>query len=494
MFGTRKSLTRNFLRDESGNFALITALSLSVLLGSVGMAIDLAGANKHKMELQAQVDAAVLAAAAGAAMSQRDGAAASDKKANKNKQIKKRVKEFVKEDDRFATAKVKVKVNKKEIQATAESRYETMLMGVFGRKYMDTKVIATAPRATLPPLDLVLVLDTTNSMTGDNMMALKEAALDLIDTVEDSNMRARVSLVPYGEYVNIGVSREGESWLSVDRPDYTIAPTTETRPVMNTIVPEVCFGTGEMVTEPVYNDGIWVRDKVYERRECTPGEYEAVGTENVDWPAVDMTYEWEGCAGSRAAPSNLVPAASSADPVIAATQQYRNGVKNGHVVACGQEMIPLTDDWEALRTAINDMSTSGFTYLPSGLMWGWRAMDPALPFDEAASRPDAMRSIIFMTDGANMRSQNGEYHNGGNAEAGNTHAMALCDGIKNSGITINTVAYDLPPFSNPLTDPQTFMQNCASGPGNAYTADNVFELKDSFNSILMSMMDVRLSR
>jgi len=80
---------------------------------------------------------------------------------------------------------------------------------------------------------------------------------------------------------------------------------------------------------------------------------------------------------------------------------------------CGDEMMPLGNDFGKMKSLIAGLATSGETYLPSGLLWGWRALTPVAPFTEAASSPDNTTSImIFMTDGFNTLSQDDEYHDG----------------------------------------------------------------------------------
>ena len=67
---------------------------------------------------------------------------------------------------------------------------------------------------------------------------------------------------------------------------------------------------------------------------------------------------WNGCVGSRAYPYNIQDEDYSAFNVP--------GV-NG--AACPTQVLPLTDDKTALTDMIDDLSASGWTYIPSGTMW-----------------------------------------------------------------------------------------------------------------------------
>lgn len=63
---------------------------------------------------------------------------------------------------------------------------------------------------------MVLVLDTTLSMEGARLTSLKTAATDMVNTIESfDNDNFRLAVVPFSNYVNVGLSRRYESWMSV---------------------------------------------------------------------------------------------------------------------------------------------------------------------------------------------------------------------------------------------------------------------------------------
>jgi Ca-activated chloride channel family protein len=59
---------------------------------------------------------------------------------------------------------------------------------------------ADAPEAERPPLDLALVVDRSGSMAGDKLQAVKQAALDVVGRLEQSD---RVTLISYETEVNV---------------------------------------------------------------------------------------------------------------------------------------------------------------------------------------------------------------------------------------------------------------------------------------------------
>jgi len=55
---------RAYKADIAGNFAIVTALSLTVVVGAAGAAIDYSSASSERLRLQDLTDSAALAAAA----------------------------------------------------------------------------------------------------------------------------------------------------------------------------------------------------------------------------------------------------------------------------------------------------------------------------------------------------------------------------------------------------------------------------------------------
>ena len=125
-------------------------------------------------------------------------------------------------------------------------------------------------------------------------------------------------------------------------------------------------------------------------------------------------------------------------------------------------------------------------------MWGWRALTPEAPLTEAASNlPDTVSAIIFMTDGFNTKSQTGIRHDGWVRDSGVTLGATLCENIKNDGIHMYTVAYDMPTIADAETT-KTMLRNCASNASSSYTPDNAAQLESDFKEIGNKLKTVRL--
>ena len=186
---------------------------------------------------------------------------------------------------------------------------------------------------------------------------------------------------------------------------------------------------------------------------------------------------WNGCVGSRLAPYH--------------TRAPYGGRKMPPALNenCGEEMIPLTNDFTAVRAKIDSMSTSGWTYIPSGIAWGWRTLNSSSPFTQTASGgANQEKYMVIMTDGANTKSKNGTAHNGTDIVDANDVTEEMCSRVKGDGIQVYTIAYEVTD-----TNTQNMMRGCASNPDMYFNATDSASLYDAFGSITTSLVDLRLT-
>lgn len=192
---------------------------------------------------------------------------------------------------------------------------------------------------------------------------------------------------------------------------------------------------------------------------------------------------WTGCAGSRAYPYNVQDGdydLVKVPGVLGAT--------------CPAALMPLTKDKAALKKAINDLSASGWTYIPSGTMWAWSMLSPQAPFSEAVSY-DALKdvngtkSLLIMTDGDNTRAPDYPTHNSTDKSLADSLTKELCQNIKAEKITVYTVAFE-------VTDPtiKAILRDCATSPGYYFDAKDSKALTAAFDAIAASLRNISLSR
>ena len=198
-----------------------------------------------------------------------------------------------------------------------------------------------------------------------------------------------------------------------------------------------------------------------------------VNTDNIAGPLNN----WNGCVGSRMG-----------------SLDQRVDVNGGGVPAanltCPTAISPLSSDLNATRSVISGLNAAGWTYLPSGLMWGWRTLDSRAPFPGAARKSDTKtdKVMIVMTDGANTRSKNGEFHEAWSQNDADNKAESLCNRIKDEDIIVYTIAYEVND-----TKTEDLMRNCATTADNYFDAANASQLEEAFDVIAASLTELRLT-
>jgi len=477
-------MLKKYLLNTSGNFGVMFALFSTVLVLGVGVAVDFAGMVKQRQTLQNYVDAAVLAAVT------------SDE--DDLDELQRIV------DERIALLNVEgwdisapIRFEGDDLVIDAQTSYNTFLIGaasqLLGEDNDGMFTVGTSTAAPILqsiPINVALVLDTTDSMEGANMTALRAAADALLEDLDALDADIRVSLVPFGQYVNIEFA-EDEPWLDVSKDGITNNVINEPYTKRDTLTSDICTPTGHIIPGKAKKvDGVIVGyDDDYPEQSCTGLTQ---GPEYTAFRDYQESYEWHGCAGSRNNGDNNKAAFDGVQIPGVMEITTTGDINNVKWARCGEELIPLTDDIASIQDVVAGLETSGNTYIPSGLMWGWRTLSPEVPFTEVNSSPDgATSAIIFMTDGFNTRSQNGIRHDGNDWDAGVTLGAEICENIKNDNIHIFTIGYNIPTVTD-ATATEEMLANCASDANSNYDPDNAAQLKSAFTEIGNKLQNVRL--
>lgn len=461
-------MLNKFLKSTSGNMAITGALSLSVMFLGIGAAIDLTATSSQQKSLQNMIDNATLAAAT------------SKKKTSRELQI---IVDKVIAENNHKGWPIEAKLNLKDdsVYVEAHSTYDTWLMGMVGKDKLPIMVDAAAPLAIDIPISLSLVLDTTDSMAGNNIKDLKSATKAMVEEFKEFDGNVRLALVPFGRYVNVGIKNKNAHWIDTSK-DGTFTEYEHCYDETITIKERKCTGTGVFETKERYSDGVYQGSSRSEIMNCTDGVYEPTGKRICEMRKIE--YNWYGCAGSRQSPYNeRAPHAGRDIP----------GIMNE---TCGSEMIPLTDNLRTVEKAIDGLTTSGETYLPSGVMWGWRAMQKDTPLTEISKgsikdKKYAQNAMVIMTDGENTLSQGSdERHNGSDIKEANERTEKLCELAKEDDIRIYTVGYRM---GSGRDDMERLLRNCGTDNANYFDAANAAELEQAFKDIANSLNFTRLS-
>ncbi len=192
---------------------------------------------------------------------------------------------------------------------------------------------------------------------------------------------------------------------------------------------------------------------------------------------------WSGCVGSRDYPLDMSD--DYANTPIPAIMD----------ITCTNEVVRMTSQQGPLVSTIESMHPSGTTYIPGGLVWGWRMISDQLPFADGTPKGEkyndkpVSKVVVLMTDGENTISPTYPGHDGWDTGLSDTLTNTLCTNMKDDGITIYTVAFEVTGKTA-----KGVLQNCASSTSKFFDAQDAGALAASFTSIGKELSQLRLSR
>jgi Flp pilus assembly protein TadG len=490
-------------RDESGIVLILFALLIIPLLLVVAIAIDFSQTLVVKRQLTAAVDAAALTLGTLPTLDDAEAEAKAE--------------DYIRAHypggaiGRLTGFSVLREGEAVEVSATAE--IDTSFLRVAG---YDTLTVAVNSRVQRKQnkLEVVMALDNTGSMGGWKIVALKDAANTLVDTLFGEETEApavKIGLVPFANAVNIGRLMRGTA-------------------IMDEATPAAING------EQITNGGTVISMfRVFDELGVAWGGCVRARTESFDTSDAPPT-----SADRR---TLFTPYFAPDEPLLAwpllsannyfgidTTPQHafthyqgRSNVNaNGPNFNCPAVVQPLTNVKSTITTAIAAMNPNGQTVIPEGLAWGWRLISPGLPFTAGApyDDQDTIKVVILLTDGDNDvnsgANQNGAYKskysaygyavdghlgavNGSQADAVlNQKTADVCANIKankdqdetDQDIIVYTIVFDVKAGSKT----ETLMENCASDPGKYFNSPTASDLQGAFESIALGLNKLRVAR
>ncbi|MEJ1938377.1 hypothetical protein WDZ92_49915, partial [Nostoc sp. NIES-2111] len=197
-------------------------------------------------------------------------------------------------------------------------------------------------------------------------------------------------------------------------------------------------------------------------------------------------YTWSGCAASRVG-FNTVDTISPAYP-------GQMIVKNSTSPCPVIPIQPLSTNFSSLKTQISNMTASGSTYVPGGLMWGWNVLSSTNPFTEGSAYDTNNRkprkAVVLMTDGENTVSMASDgSHTGSSQTTADTASATLCTNMKAQKIEIFVVA-----FMVTNTAAKTMLSNCATDATYYFDAADARAFQPAFDKIAYSLRTPYLSK
>ena len=519
------------IRNDSGQVAVIFALSIIPVLTIISMTVDFQRTTALKSEILHELDAAVLRGARHIQTGKKPAEVVTILQA----EMKKRVDSYG--DIYCDPLQIKFGNRNRELNGTIACSVETMIGPPAGPDNISFKVAATSAW-DVGLLDVAFMFDISGSMqTSNRIKSLKEAAHDALDILipegnESLNDGVRIAMVAYDDMVNAGDTFEDVTGLAKRRTYHATDRYRDQRTVRTERYKKrVCKWTGRTCTRrnEKGNCTKWSGGK----RTCkdewrTRNIKEFYGpqkTRNIRY-TIDSTCVWERPgdeAFTDAAPKNSAggqpSVVSPKSNIYNATEKIYNasevdGNPHGYMAAAyaylqndradnkdwfkrsgencsGIEPLGLTKDRGKLEDFIDGLKTRGGTAGHQGIAWSWYMVSEKWggifsgdskpnSFDEA----QGSKALILMSDGEfideEFRSELG---------TSDQQARALCDAIKaQDEIQIFTVAFQAP------VKGEEVLEYCASSPANAFSADDAQQLKDAYNSIAGSLSELRITQ
>ena len=493
------NLIGDFLKCKKGNTAIIFGICCIPLMASAGAAIDFTRALNLKHNLNAAIDAAALAAGSAVTLS-----------AEQKIEYAKEVLEANFMESRYAHIdEPTFVVDEQMVTISVTGTLDTFILGVVG---IDQIPITTTNEVTLQSkeLEVVMVLDNTGSMSGSKISSLKNAAEDLVEILfegDNAEELVKVGLVPFAASVNIGSGNTG--WMDQNAQSSTHGE--------NFVAGTNLFNLYNDIDNKSWNGCVEARPAPYDTTDVEPsaGNGDSLFVpyfypDEPDWRAANAHGYWY--------PRNYLNDGfprrnTNVEERQKDTDKYDGAWISGsgpHYLCSVPSILALTNDEYDINDKIDDMIASGSTNIPTGLAWGWRVISPDEPFTEGVDYDDedVIKAIVLLTDGenwvGNLNNHNRAYYNAygyvGNGRLGTTdpgdakdeldnRTSILCENIKNEGITLYTLTFDLD--DGPIKE---IMQACATTPGHYYDASDSTALAESFNAIATDLSNLRLSK
>lgn len=530
---------KNFADDRSGAFAPMSALLIVPILLSVGLAVDYTNVLRVKNELQNSVDSAALAVA------------------NKNDELndgqaRSLADKFIDENFDPRYTQMKVVRSGQQVSVTARTKVSLAFGGLFGMKDVNLQANAKTEVA-YANYEIALALDTTGSMFGGKIIAMKDAVNGMIDTMAAQNSGRgllKFSIVPFSSMVNVGpqygpaynaagtVTRQPAAWLDslakspIAQSDLDQGVSrfalykhlrkpwpgcVETRPT----VAGIDYGINDAVPNAGSPGTLFVPTFANDEPNLSdfPNSYLAdngnpIGSGTVSGRMARYGAIYPASFKSRNFSQQIAGSALWVPVITDFSQQrfYSNyPVNKGPDFGCDvQSIMPLTTNYPALKAKVNSLVAQGSTNILEGAAWGWRTLSPTLPFDEGQpyGNTGTRKILVLLTDGTNnlgllSNSLGSAYGSFGylidgrlGLSGGSSSEVTEAIDARTLAVCTNAKAVGIEIYTIKLEEPNvetgSLLRNCASDPDHYFDVPNRSLLDDAFSKIRDKIEIVRI--
>lgn len=488
-------------RDDGAIAVQMAFLGMPLVLLTMG-GVDIANASAAKTRLQDALDAAALTAARSNQFTDTGLQSIGSQALAAN---------MVGSQGTVTSSSFKAEDNK--VLATAKAKVTPMIAGLWLQGDMVIGAKADVTRS-VNKIELAMVLDTTGSMRGAKLTSLKTASKNLIDTLSEAAARSaqtdpvKIAIAPFSMTVKVGTAYRHSSWIDQNGAAPINDEIFSSHANRFTLLQQMGVSWGGCVES---------RAAPYDVQDTAPSsgtpatlftpyfapdEPSSGGTYyNSYLPDVTNSTNWRTRQGY-VAKYNRAPTTTGTNSGTGYTYGPNSGCQLSPITR-------LTNDWEGLKDAVDEMVAVGDTNIPLGLMWGWHLLSPNAPF--ADGRPygaeKSTKVVVLMTDGDNTMTSTGNnnaslynslgyiWQNRLGITSGNTSqrraAMdakltTLCSNMKAQGIVIYTVRVEV------TSGDSSVLRGCASSNDKFYDVQDAAQLTTVFNAIAGSIENLRI--
>jgi Flp pilus assembly protein TadG len=435
------ALLRWFAGAQTGNVAVIFALCCVPVIGSVGAAIDFRRASVVKTSMQQVLDATALMLAKNA------GTQTADEMQRLGKRFFNA--QFKSKDARNVQVSVAYTEGNSTVVVNGTARVKTTFMSIMGFKNIDVGAASTAMWGAKSRLRVALVLDNTGSMaSAGKMRALQTASKNLLaklNSAATTSGDVYVSIIPFSKGVNVGSGNSSASWIGWRYWDETYG-TCSNSTYKSKSKCEAKGASWSPRSHSSWNGCVTDRDQDYDTTAASPRAADAT--------LPDTT------------PSTLFPA----------------NMDN----TCPAQILPMTNNWSTLNSAVAAMAPIGNTNQSIGLIWGWLSLTPGSVLDPPPTSTgyNYATHILLLTDGLNTEDR--FYKDQASIDA---REKIVCDNIKAAGITLWTIQV------NTDGDPtSTLLQQCASDPSKFFLLTSADQIISTFDTISFKITQLHIAK
>ena len=459
VFRRIRAATRRFAGANEGNIAILFGIAVIPIISFVGAAVDYTRAVNARSAMQAALDSTALMVAKDLT----EGTITTSEISTKSDAYFRAL--FTNPETKSIAITASYTQNSgsgSTILVNGSGNIETGFMRVIGFPKMDFTTSSTSAWGNVR-MRVAMALDVTGSMANDGKMpAMQQAAKALIDQLSALAKNPGdiyISIVPFAKDVRLGTSFVNQTWIdwSVwDAQSYTNR-----------------WGT--------------CSDTSYTRRSTC---------KNASKTWTPDRSRWSGCVTDRTQDydtKNTEPTSSNAPTMVVAeeyvgTDQWGNDTyycKSGNDPYI-PSIMPLSYDWSALKTQIDNLQPTGNTNQGIGMAWAWLTLGVGVqPFNAPAKDTGNYTykdAVVLLSDGLNT--PNRWYSSASSIDA---RQKILCANAKAGNVVIYTVQVDTGGDGE-----SAVLKECASSSDKFYRITDPSKTLSVFNSIGQSLAKLRV--